>query len=310
MKRAVPSLHRSPQTDKANPVGQGEPRQQEKSYLVGLIGQAIQASRSPALHQHEAEALGLRYQYRLIDLDTLGRTAADLPELLADAERLGFDGLNITHPCKQAVIPYLDELSEDARAIGAVNTVTFVKGRRIGTNTDAWGFAESFRRFLPKADLARVVQLGAGGAGAATAHAILSLGASQLEIFDLDRGRADSLADSLCQRYGAGRAVSGHDLAVSMSAGTGLIHSTPTGMVDHPGLPLPAELLQSRHWVAEIVYFPLVTPLLSLARRLGCPTIDGGGMAVFQAVASFEIFTGHIPDSERMLRDFASMAAE
>src|SRR5256712_13176356 len=150
------------------------------SYLCGLIGAGIQLSRSPALHEREADEQGLRYLYKLIDLDQLGVGVESLPELLTAAKRMGFAGLNITYPCKQAVIPLLDGLSEDARALNAVNTVVIRDGRLTGHNTDWWGFAEGFRRGLPDARLERVVQLGAGGAGAAGAHAALGLGARAL----------------------------------------------------------------------------------------------------------------------------------
>ncbi|WP_034851967.1 shikimate dehydrogenase [Inquilinus limosus] len=274
---------------------------------VGLIGAGIQASRTPALHMREGAERGLRYEYDLIDLEVLGRGVEALPELVAAAERRGFAGLNVTHPCKQAVIPLLHALSDDARALGAVNTIVFADGRRIGHNTDWWGFAESFRRGLPDVRRDRAVQLGAGGAGAAVAHAALSLGIGELAIFDVDQGRAEAMAAGLSARFGAGRAVAGADLAAAMAAADGLIHATPTGMARYPGLPLPAELLAPRHWVAEIVYFPLETELLRTARARGCRTLDGGGMAVFQAVEAFRLFTGVAPDADRMTRHFASL---
>jgi shikimate dehydrogenase len=228
---------------------------------------------------------------------------------LTAAERLGFAGLNITHPCKQAVIPYLHELSPDARALGAVNTVLLRDGRRVGCNTDWYGFAENFRRGLPNVPLARAVQLGAGGAGAAVAHAALTLGVGQLTICDIDSGRMAALADSLCARFGAGRAVVATDMASAMAAADGVINATPIGMADHPGLPLPSEFLRSALWVAEIVYFPLETDLLRTARAVGCRTLDGGGMAVFQAVEAFRLFTDIAPDAGRMLRNFAALSA-
>ena len=277
---------------------------QRPAFLIGLIGAGIQGSRTPAMHEREGDAQGLRYLYRLIDLERLRLGVEALPELLRAAERMGFDGLNITHPCKQAVIPLLDELSEDAGALNAVNTVVLREGRRIGHNTDWRGFAESFRRGMPDAPLSRVVQLGAGGAGSAVAYAAMTLGAGQLTIIDVDAARARSVADSLCARFGAGRAVAGGDLAGAVAAADGLINTTPIGMDSHPGLPLPAELLRPALWVAEIVYFPIETVLLRAARRLGCRTIDGGGMAVFQAVEAFRLFTGLTPDAERMLRHF------
>jgi shikimate dehydrogenase len=275
--------------------------------LAGLIGTGIQASRTPLMHEREGAEQGLRYIYKLIDLDRLGLGAEALPELLTAAERMGFDGLNITHPCKQAVIPLLHELSDDARALGAVNTVVLKGGRRIGHNTDWWGFAESFRRGLSGVRLDRVVQLGAGGAGAAVAHAALTLGVGRLAIVDTDAARAEQVAAGLAARFGAGRAVAGGDLAAEVAAADGLINTTPVGMAKYPGLPLPAELLRPGLWVAEIIYFPLETELLRRARALGCRTLDGGGMAVFQAVEAFRLFTGITPDAERMRRHFAAM---
>lgn len=278
-----------------------------RSFVVGLIGSGIQASRTPAMHEREADEQGIRCVYKLIDLERLGRGAEALPDLLRSARDMGFAGLNITHPCKQVILPLLAGLSDDARALGAVNTVVFTDDGAIGHNTDWWGFAESFRRGLPDAPLGRVVQLGAGGAGAAVAHAALKLGVERLALFDVDAVRAQTLAASLNRHFGQGRAVAGLDLPATMAEADGLIHATPTGMAKYPGLPLPAELLAARHWVAEIVYFPLETELLRHARALGCRTLDGGGMAVFQAVEAFRLFTGITPDAERMLRHFASM---
>lgn len=272
----------------------------KRSFLVGLIGAGIQSSRSPRMHEEEGAAHGLEYRYQLIDLDQLGLGPEALPVLLADAKRNGFDGLNVTYPCKQAIIPLLDELSPDARAINAVNTVVIRNGRLIGHNTDASGFAEGFRRGLPDARLDRVLLLGAGGAGAAVAHAALQLGARRLSIFDVDAARARALAHKL-------GAEATTELGTTMAVADGLIHCTPTGMTKMPGLPLDARLIEPRHWVAEIVYFPLETELLRVARAKGCRTVDGSGMAVYQAVGAFRLFTGIEPDAERMARVFRSM---
>ena len=277
------------------------------SFLIGLIGSGIQASRSPALHEGEGRALGVQYVYRRIDLDQQGLGVDALPNLLTAAERMGFNGLNITHPCKQAVIPLLTNFSEDARAIGAVNTVILRGGKRIGHNTDASGFAEAFRRGLPNVKRGHAVLLGAGGAGAAAGHAALGLGIERLTIFDVDQARAQRLAADLTARFGTERATAGTGLRDALADADGLIHATPTGMVQHPGLPLPGELLRPSLWVSEIVYFPLETELLRSARALGCQTLHGGGMAVFQAVEAFRLFTGLEPDAERMLRAFAAM---
>ncbi|WP_460154385.1 shikimate dehydrogenase [Pseudomonas sp. S3_G06] len=276
--------------------------------LAGLIGAGIQASRTPALHEHEGDAQGLRYLYQLIDLDQLRLDSTALPDLLQAAERMNYTGLNITFPCKQAVIPLLDELSPEARGIGAVNTVVLKDGKRVGHNTDCLGFAEGFRRGLTDAARERVVQMGAGGAGAAVAHALLSEGVRQLTIFDVDRERAESLANNLNQHFGPSRAQAGADLPRALAQADGLVNTTPMGMAKLPGSPVPAGLLRKEMWVAEIVYFPLETELLRDARALGCRTLDGGNMAVFQAVKAFELFSGVVPDAQRMLEHFQSMS--
>lgn len=280
-----------------------------KPLKAGLIGAGIQASLTPAMHMREGAAQGLSYAYELIDLNQRGATPSDLPQLLREAELKGLSGLNITHPCKQLIIPFLDELSDEARDLGAVNTVVLKGGRRYGHNTDWWGFAESFRRGLPNADLSSTVQLGAGGAGVATAYAILSLGLRSLTVFDRETERAETLATSMSVLFPDADVRAGGDLASAMKAATGLIHATPTGMEKYPGMPLPAEMLEPRHWVAEVVYFPLETELLAEARRRGCSTLDGGGMAVFQAVGAFRLFTGREPDAARMLAHFKALTA-
>ncbi|MER7561745.1 shikimate dehydrogenase [Streptomyces sp. NPDC097941] len=280
------------------------------SFLVGLIGAGVGPSLSPALHEREADRQDLRYLYRLIDIDVLGVRPEAVGELLRAARDLGFDGLNITHPCKQLVIGHLDALAPQAEALGAVNTVVFENGRATGHNTDVTGFAASFARGLPDAPLERVVQLGAGGAGAAVAHAMLTLGAGRVTVVDALADRAADLAASLNRHFGEGRAAAAlpDRLPQLLADADGLVHATPTGMAAHPGLPLPARLLHPELWVAEVVYRPLETELLRTARALGCATLDGGGMAVFQAADAFRLFTGREPDAARMLADIAELA--
>ncbi|MFE0674789.1 shikimate dehydrogenase [Streptomyces sp. NPDC058867] len=280
------------------------------SYLVGLIGSGIGPSLSPALHEREADRQGVRYLYRLIDIDVLGAPPERVGGLVRAARDLGFDGLNITHPCKQLVIEHLDALSPQAEALGAVNTVVFEDGgRAVGHNTDVTGFAASFARGLPDVPLERVVQLGAGGAGAAVAHATLTLGAERVTVVDALPERAAALAGSLNRHFGEGRATTAAPdrLPELLTGADGVVHATPTGMAAHPGLPFPAELLHPGLWVAEVVYRPLETALLRTARALGCATLDGGGMAVFQAVDAFRLFTGLEPDASRMLAEFAEL---
>jgi shikimate dehydrogenase len=278
--------------------------------LVGLIGAGIQRSLTPAMHEEEARCQGLALHYQLIDLDAAAVGVEALPTLIEAARIMGFAGLNITYPCKQAVIPLLDELSDEARAMGAVNTVVFRGGRAIGHNTDGSGWAWGFQRALPQARLNRVVLLGAGGAGSAIAHAVLRLGAAHLVVVDREAGRAAEAAAALSARYGAARVSAGSDVAAALHGATGLIHATPTGMDKLPGLPLPAQLLRPELWVAEIVYFPLDTELLQAARARGCATVDGGTMAVGQAIGAFEHFTGHSADAARVEAHFRRLLHE
>jgi shikimate dehydrogenase len=280
----------------------------EGKLLVGLIGAGIQLSLTPAMQEEEARHHGLRLHYQLIDLDRTPGSLAQLPALLTAARIMGFAGLNITYPCKQAVVPLLDELSPQAQAMGAVNTVVIRGGRLVGHNTDGSGWAWGFRRALPDADLRCVVLLGAGGAGSAIAHAVLGLGATQLRIVDTDRVRAEALAKALNAQHGA-RAEAVADAAQALEGASGLIHATPTGMAKLPGLPLDPALLRPDLWVSEVVYFPIETELLKTARALGCRTVDGGVMAVGQAVGAFELFTGQPADAARMEQHFRGLLA-
>ncbi|MES2710819.1 MAG: shikimate dehydrogenase [Pseudomonadota bacterium] len=278
--------------------------------LAGLIGRGIQASLTPAMHEREGAAHGLALSYRRIDLDAMGLGVDALPTLLDRAEAAGFAGLNITFPCKQAVIPLLDDLSEEARALGAVNTVVLRDGKRIGHNTDCSGFAEGFARGLPDVALGEILQLGAGGAGSAVAEALLRKGVGRLTLHDVDAARAEDLASALRARFGEARARAGVAIEAAVAVADGVVNCTPVGMAKLPGTPMPVALLRPNLWVAEIIYFPLETALLKAARALGCRTLDGGGMAVFQAVGAFRLFTGREPDPARMLAQFAELVAQ
>jgi shikimate dehydrogenase len=271
---------------------------------AGLIGSSIQSSRTPRMQSAEGAAQGLDYRYDLIDLDLIPEGSEALPTLLDRVEASGYVGVNVTHPCKQQVIDYLAELSPESAAIGAVNTVLFSDGRRVGHNTDWWGFAEAFDRALPEAALDKVVLLGAGGAGAAVAYALVGLGAAQVKVVDSEPGRAETLARKLSAHVGPGRIEATDDLEGALGDADGLVHATPMGMSKHPGVALDPRLISARHWVSEIVYVPLETELLAIARAKGCRVADGSGMAVLQAVRAFELFTGLKPDVERMFSHF------
>jgi shikimate dehydrogenase len=259
-----------------------------KKLLLGLIGTGIQRSLAPALQEEEARQHGLQVHYQLIDV------AGDvLPALISAARLVGFAGFNVTYPYKQAVIPLLDELSEEARAMNAVNTVVNSGGKLVGHNTDGAGWVWGFQRALPEARLDRVVLLGAGGAGSAIAHSLLKLGAGEIVIVDQNFSRAAALAREL-------GTMAERDMTRALIGADGLIQATPVGMEKSPGMPVPAELLRKELWVSEVVYVPLETQLLNAARRAGCATMDGGHMNVGQAALGFELFTGEKADVARM----------
>lgn len=271
---------------------------------VGLIGAGIRKSRSPFMHMQEAKAQGLSLNYRLFDLEQRGRDQSALPRLLDEIQAAGYAGVNITHPCKQQVIEYVDTLSDEAADLGAVNTVIFRDGRCAGHNTDWSGFNNSFRSGLPGAAIGSVLQLGAGGAGSAVAYAFARMGVELLKIFDTDKSRASLLRERLYTRFDDIEISTLETLDEATAGIDGLVNTTPVGMEGHPGMPLPAVMLTSRLWVAEVIYFPLETELLSRARETGCKTLDGGGMAIHQAAEAFRLFTGKRADTDRLARFF------
>ena len=276
--------------------------------LLGLIGAGVQSSLAAALHEEEGRHHGLQVDYRLMDLDAQAAGVAALPDVVRDVRALGFAGVNVTHPCKQTIIALLDAVSPEVVAIGAVNTVVREGERLVGHNTDGSGWTWGFERALPRADLSQVVLLGAGGAGAACADALLRLGASRLVVVDKDPAHAAALVARLNAHATGARARASEDLAAAMQAATGFVHATPVGSAKMPGLPLPAGLLRSSMWVSEVVHRPLETQLVRAARRAGCAVADGGHMNVGQAIGSFRLFTGRDADASRMEAHFRKHA--
>ncbi|WP_369045880.1 shikimate dehydrogenase [Sinomonas sp. P10A9] len=284
--------------------------QTTESFLIGLIGDGVMPSLTPPMHEREGAAHGLLYLYRPIDIAVLGLAPESVGDLVRAARHLGYNGLNITHPCKQLVIEHLDEVDDDAARLGAVNTVVIrPDGRTVGHNTDWSGFLSAFRSGLPDAALGRVVQLGAGGAGSAVAYALLTAGVQHLVIVDVDRSRAEARVAELAGLFPEASVEAGTtaELASLLPAADGVVHCTPVGMAAHPGTPFDTSLLEPRHWVADIVYRPIETQLVRDARAAGCRVLDGGRMAVGQAVDAFRIFTGLEPDAERMRAHFLGL---
>ncbi|MFM5908514.1 MAG: shikimate dehydrogenase [Novosphingobium sp.] len=281
----------------------------EDMLKTGLVGRAILASRSPWLHEQEARAQGLELTYELFDFTQTGQADGDLESLLRQLSRAGYSGVNVTYPFKQAVIPLLDELADCARTVGAVNTVAMRDGRLVGYNTDKTGFEESLAENMPGVRLDKVLQLGAGGAGAAVANALLSLGTRELVVADVDLARAEDLAGRLNAACATGTVVAQLSQAVETETVAGIVNTTPMGMAAHPEPAIDPRLIASHHWVADIVYFPLETQLLHLAREKGCKTMNGSGMVIGQAARAFQIFTGKAANKARMAESFLAKSA-
>jgi shikimate dehydrogenase len=277
--------------------------------LVGLIGANIQGSLSPATHEDAFAAAGIAGHYHLMDLDLLpGRR---LHQILTAAGTAGFAGVNITFPCKQAALELVDEVSAQARQIGAVNAITFERdGRMTGHNTDRIGFRRSFEETLGRAAVEgrTVLLVGAGGAGRAAAFALLEVGAGCLLVQDVDGARAEALVASLTCSFGPSRVRVASDPRAALGEAVGVVNATPVGMLGFPGNPVPIEPIEARHWVMDVIYTPLETELVVSARAKGARAVGGAGMCVHQAAESFRLFTGVAPDVARMRRAFMAGA--
>jgi shikimate dehydrogenase len=283
-----------------------------RAVLIGLIGEGVTPSLTPPMHELEGARHGMHYVYRPIDLAAGEASAPAVATLIAAARRLGFDGLNVTHPIKQLVIPMLDDLAPSARAVGAVNTVVFGSEATVGHNTDVTGFGEAFDAAFGDARRERIVLVGAGGAGSAVATALATRGVGDLVIVDADADRASALAFAITARRGAAggvRAAAFAELPALLRGADGVVNATPMGMAQHPGTPFDLDLLTDRLYVADIVYRPVETALLAGATARGCRTMSGLGMAMHQAADAFEIFTGEPADRSAMLADLQDLVA-
>ena len=274
---------------------------------AGLIGQGIAASLTPAMQESEARAHGLSLSY--LRFDTLHTPWSDksLSDLIHDAQADGFVGLNVTHPYKVAVLEHLDKLSDAAQRIGAINTIVFDGHIKVGHNTDYLGFKEALLAHSFSQQIKTVLLLGAGGAAAAIACAILDSGVERLLIYDQVKEKTNTLCRNLTRHAPATDIVGINALnAQVIKSADGIVNSTPMGMHAYPGEAIDVSLISKNTWVCDIVYFPLETSLLSKCKAKGCQVINGSFMAVGQAAASFELFTGKPADRARMFDTFTA----
>ncbi|WP_257998352.1 shikimate dehydrogenase [Zhihengliuella halotolerans] len=268
---------------------------------VALIGDGIGPSLTPPMHEREGRRLGLDYVYERVDLAEAGDV--DLAAVLEELEARGFAAANVTHPYKQRVLEHVGESSEAVRRIGSANLV-LLGGRRVAHNTDYTGFRAGLEEFLEGRPRGRVLQVGAGGAGLATAYSLVGMGFDEVVIHDLDPSAAGALVDRFSEAARGVLRSSGGDLDSWLGEIDGVVHVTPVGMAEHPGAAFAPEALAAGAWVAEVVYRPLETELLRRAKAAGHPVLDGGPMAVGQAADSIALITGQMPDRERMLAHF------
>lgn len=280
-----------------------------QNFLVGLIGEGIRYSLTPGMHMTEAVHHGLKYEYRVVDCLEDEFQGRSLSSIIDEARSLGFAALNITHPFKQEVIEYLDELSPAATEIGAVNLVLLRDDKLRGENTDWTGFLTGVKEGLTGLETYNVVQFGAGGAGAATAYALLKFGVINLAIFDLDFAKAEALAEHYQRLFTNARvtALLSTEINKALKTSDGVVQATPVGMATLPGVPFDLAQVPQTAWVADVIYRPFETQLIIQARDSGHAVLDGGLMAVGQAAESFRLITKVEPDELRMRAHFLQL---
>jgi shikimate dehydrogenase len=271
------------------------PRGSSRRFLTGLLGAPIAQSAAPAMHERAAAALDLHCHYQLIEVAGAGRE--ELKLLLEGVRRLGFAGINVTFPYKEAVVGLLDELSPGAATIGAVNTVVVSRGQLIGYNTDTTGFSRAIAPLVTASARGPVALIGAGGVGKAIAFALAGLGVKEMRIFDSEPGKAAKLA---AQLEGHARAAVADGVEDALRDVAGLVNGSPVGMLPSLDTPVPDHLLHAGLWVADAVYSPLWTPLLTAAKAKAATVMTGRELAIYQAADAFELFTGIAPSPTEM----------
>ena len=274
-------------------------------FLTGLLGAPIQHSASPAIHEAAAADLGLTCFYQLIEIAEAD--AARLRSLLAAVRELGFAGINITFPYKEAVLSHLDVLADSARSVGAVNTIVIEGERLVGHNTDYTGFSRASANLIHWSKSAPIALVGAGGVGKAIAAALAGHGVAELRIYDRDPRKAESLVRSVAAKRT--RMIVVDSLPDALNDVAGIINGTPVGMWPGNESPVPDKYLHGGLWVADAVYSPLWTPLLIAAKKAGAKVVTGRDLVLYQALDAFRLFTGLEPSIAVMSAAFDRVMA-
>lgn len=263
--------------------------------LAGVIGCPVGYSRSPVLHGTWLRDYGIKGRYVPLHVE-----ADDLADVLRILPAMGFVGVNVTIPHKEAALALADTVTPMARAIGAANTLSFINGEIHADNTDGYGFMQNLRERAPDwgADGTALV-LGAGGAARAVLVALAEAGVPQIQLANRTRARAEVLKAQIAAP------ITVIDWAEWPQAATDaelLVNTTSLGMAGQPALEMPPALFNPRTVVTDLVYTPLETPLLYQARKAGCVTVDGLGMLLHQAAPGFERWFGRKPKVTEALR--------
>lgn len=265
--------------------------------LAAVIGAPVAHSRSPALHSYWLKKYGIRGYYIPVEV-----AQSDLEEVLRSMPKMGFVGANVTIPHKESVLKIADLVTDRAALIGAANTLIFRKDGKIhADNTDGFGFVESLRRGAPDWDpeAGPAAVIGAGGAARAVIAALLDVGVPEIRLTNRTRTRSEAL------RADFGTRVSVYDWVQAGNAIEGaatVVNTSSLGMTGKPEFRVPLDGLSRDAVVTDIVYTPLETRLLKTAREMGCRTVDGLGMLLYQGVPGFERWFGIRPEVDEALR--------
>ncbi|MBR9843199.1 MAG: shikimate dehydrogenase [Rhodobacteraceae bacterium] len=266
--------------------------------LAAVIGHPIVHSKSPRLHGYWLGKYGIEGHYVPMDV-----APEDLEVVIQAMPKMGYVGANVTIPHKETVMALVDTLTDSAKAIGAVNTLVFEEdGSITGDNTDGYGFIENLRQGAPdwKAETGPAMVLGAGGAARAIVFSLLEAGVPKVMISNRTKARAEGLCADFGEKV---EVVDWNKAASALGEAETLVNTTSLGMVGKAPLEISLDALSSGATVTDIVYNPLETELLRQAREKGCPTVDGLGMLLHQAVPGFEAWFGKRPEVDAGLRD-------
>lgn len=265
--------------------------------LAGVIGAPIAHSKSPQVHGHWLETYGIAGRYIPMHVER-----ADLAEVIRTLPKMGFVGVNITIPHKEAVLEIADQITDRAILLGAANTLIFREDGRIhADNTDGYGFMKNLQQGAPDWDpkAGPVAMLGAGGAARAVIGALLDAGVPEIMLSNRTRVTAEKLKSDF------GNRITIHDWVQAgnmMDGANMVVNTTSLGMIGKGELRVPLDGLRPGTVVTDLVYTPLKTHFLETAQQMGCVTVDGLGMLLHQAVPGFERWFGHRPEVDRATR--------